>query len=114
MILLYTWRYVLSRTVFALFSFSYVTLRMRKKGYVVKQTEMSRKNPAAVALGRKGGEARAKKLTAAGRSESARRAVEARWAKTRELVDEITERSKELEKRALARLRKMKKERTRP
>lgn len=41
------------------------------------------KNPHAVALGReggkKGGAARAKKLTAAQRSESARRAVLARW-----------------------------------
>ena len=41
------------------------------------------KNPAAVALGRlggkKGGPARAKKLTAEQRSEIARRAAEARW-----------------------------------
>ena len=47
-----------------------------------------RKNPAAVALGRKGGlkggPARAKKLTAEQRSESARRAVLARWAKVKE------------------------------
>jgi hypothetical protein len=44
---------------------------------------MRKKNPAAVALGRlgglKGGKARAKKLTAKERSESARRAVNARW-----------------------------------
>lgn len=44
-----------------------------------------RKNPAAVALGRKGGlkggPARAKKLTPEERSESARKAVIARWAK---------------------------------
>lgn len=43
------------------------------------------KNPAAVALGRKGGQkggpARAAKLTAEQRSESARNAVKARWAK---------------------------------
>jgi len=43
-----------------------------------------RKNPAAVALGRKGGKiggpARAAKLTAEERSESARKAVTARWA----------------------------------
>ena len=43
------------------------------------------KNPAAVALGRKGGKkggpARAAKLTAEQRSESARKAVQARWAK---------------------------------
>ena len=43
------------------------------------------KNPAAVALGRlggkKGGEARAKKLTKEQRSEIARKAAEARWKK---------------------------------
>jgi hypothetical protein len=43
-----------------------------------------RKNPAAVTLGRKGGlkggPARAKKLTAKERSDSARKAVLARWA----------------------------------
>ena len=45
------------------------------------------KHPAAVALGRlgglKGGPARAKKLTAEERSESARKAVKARWAKAK-------------------------------
>lgn len=45
------------------------------------------KNPAAVALGRKGGlkggPARAKKLTAKERSESARKAVLARWKKAK-------------------------------
>jgi hypothetical protein len=44
-----------------------------------------KKNPAAVALGRlggaKGGRARAAKMTAAERSESARQAVLARWRK---------------------------------
>jgi hypothetical protein len=44
-----------------------------------------KKDPAAVALGRKGGKkggpARAAKLTPAQRSESARKAVRARWAK---------------------------------
>lgn len=43
------------------------------------------KNPAAVALGRKGGlkggKARASKLTAEERSEAARKAAKARWAK---------------------------------
>jgi len=47
--------------------------------------EKATKNPAAVALGRKGGQkggpARAAKLTAEQRSESARKAVQARWAK---------------------------------
>jgi hypothetical protein len=45
------------------------------------------KDPAAVALGRKGGKvggpARAAKLTAEQRSESARNAVQARWAKAK-------------------------------
>jgi len=46
-----------------------------------------KKNPHAVALGRrgasKGGQARALALTAAQRSDSARKASEARWAKWR-------------------------------
>jgi hypothetical protein len=49
-----------------------------------------RKDPAAVALGRKGGikggPARAAKLTPKQRSESARKAVQARWAKAKEGV----------------------------
>jgi hypothetical protein len=48
-----------------------------------------KKDPAAVALGRKGGKkggpARAAKLTQAQRSESARKAVLARWAKAKTL-----------------------------
>jgi hypothetical protein len=47
----------------------------------------TKKNPAAVALGRlgglKGGKARAAKLSPEQRSEIARRAVLARWAKNR-------------------------------
>ena len=47
-----------------------------------------RKNPMAVALGRKGGlkggPARAKKLTPEQRSESARKAVLARWARIKD------------------------------
>jgi hypothetical protein len=47
--------------------------------------DTSSKNPAAVALGRlgglKGGKARAKKLTKEQRSEIARKAATARWAK---------------------------------
>lgn len=76
---------------------------------MIKLLAMSPKNPAAVALGRKGGKATAENRTPEQRSEAARKAVEARWAKTRELVDEINERSKKLEKRAVARLRKTKK-----
>lgn len=40
-----------------------------------------KKDPAAVALGRKGGKATAKKRTSKERSEAARKAVLARWAK---------------------------------
>ncbi|MCH8863516.1 MAG: RNA-binding protein [Proteobacteria bacterium] len=39
------------------------------------------KNPAAVALGRMGGKARAEKLTAERRSEIAKQAAEKRWSK---------------------------------
>jgi hypothetical protein len=63
---------------------------------------MTPKNPAAVALGRKGGKATAEKRTAEERSEAARKAVEARWAKTKKLVEEITIGSKELLKRTKA------------
>lgn len=52
---------------------------------------VKRKNPAAVALGRKGGKkggfARAAKLSPAQRSESARKAVLARWARAKESSD---------------------------
>jgi hypothetical protein len=61
---------------------------------------------------RKGGQARARKLTPEERSESARKAVEARWAKTRKLVDEISTGTKALlrkSKAAEARLAKQKK-----
>jgi hypothetical protein len=46
-----------------------------------KNGHMSRKNAAAVELGRRGGRATAAKLTAQERKESARRASLARWAK---------------------------------
>ncbi len=42
---------------------------------------MPKKNPAAVALGRIGGKATAEKRTPQERTEAARRAVGARWAK---------------------------------
>jgi hypothetical protein len=49
------------------------------------EPEEREKDPAAVALGRKGGlkggKARAEKMTPEERSESARKAVQARWAK---------------------------------
>ena len=49
----------------------------------VKQRQGDMKNPHAVALGRRGGKARAKSLTAEKRSEGARKAVLARWPKRR-------------------------------
>jgi len=42
---------------------------------------MSRKNPAAVSLGRKGGKARAKSTTPEQRSDIARKGAAARWKK---------------------------------
>jgi hypothetical protein len=60
---------------------------------------MARKNAAAVELGRKGGKATAKTLTVEQRIESARRAAQARWAKTEKLVAEITEGTKALLKK---------------
>ena len=47
-------------------------------------------------FGKEGGKARAKNMTAQQRADAARKAVEARWAKRRKLVDEITEKSKQL------------------
>jgi hypothetical protein len=42
-----------------------------------------KKNPAAVSLGRKGGQTRAKKLTKEELSEQGRKAIQARWEKYR-------------------------------
>lgn len=61
---------------------------------------------------RKGGKARAKKLTPEQRTESARKAVEARWEKQRKLAKEIKEGSAALLRKAQAaqaRLAKIKK-----
>ncbi len=44
---------------------------------------MTKKDPNAVALGKKGGVARNAKMTAEQRSEAARKAVNARWARHR-------------------------------
>ena len=46
-----------------------------------------KKNPAAVQLGRKGGKARAKRLTAEERQAGARQAARARWAKKKPATD---------------------------
>ena len=72
---------------------------------MVQMLAMSPKNAAAVALGRKGGQARAKKLTPEELSQSARKAVEARWAKQKKLVEEIMEGTKELLKTSKANAR---------
>jgi len=45
-----------------------------------------RKNPAAVALGRKGGKASAEKLTDEERREKARKAAQTRWAKKKNSI----------------------------
>ncbi len=61
--------------------------------------EPPKKNPAAVALGRlggkKGGKARAAKMTPEERSEAARRAALARWAPVTGLAAEPTEEDEE-------------------
>ena len=67
---------------------------------------MRGKNSAAVELGRLGGKARARKLTPEQRQEAARKAVEARWAKQRELVNEITVGTRNLLKLSKANARK--------
>jgi hypothetical protein len=57
------------------------------------QDKRARKNPAAVALGRKGGRkggpARAASMTPEERSESARKAVLARWEKARKQAENL-------------------------
>jgi hypothetical protein len=50
---------------------------------------MSPKNRAAVALGRRGGKATAENRTAKQRSEAARKAVKARWAKADQLLNKL-------------------------
>lgn len=70
---------------------------------------MSPKNPAAVALGRRGGKARVRNQTPEQRTQSARNAAEARWAKEkaelREVTTEIVEGTKRLEARIAARVK---------
>jgi len=70
---------------------------------------MSPKNAAAVALGRRGGRATAKNRTAEQRSDSARKAVEARWDKLKRLAAEIDEGTKALLNKNAAHARRMKK-----
>jgi hypothetical protein len=56
-----------------------------------------------------GGKARAAKLTKAQRKAIGKKAIAARWEKTKKLVDEITEGTKALEKKARARAKAAKK-----
>jgi hypothetical protein len=65
-----------------------------------KSDAMARKDPAAVALGRRGGQARAKNMSAKERQEAARKAVEARWARTKKKIDSLTEQTQTLERKA--------------
>lgn len=63
-----------------------VDLNQLAKSIVDEATDTPEKDPAAVALGRKGGKkggkARAARMTAEQRSESARKAAQARWKKS--------------------------------
>ncbi len=52
---------------------------------IVNSKNYMKKNKAAVQLGRRGGNATAKKLTAEQRKQSARKAAQARWAKRKKL-----------------------------
>jgi hypothetical protein len=71
-----------------------------------KKASMAEKNAAAVSLGSKGGKATARNRTPEERADAARKAVQARWAKTKKLVAEIKEGTKELLKTAKANARK--------
>jgi hypothetical protein len=73
---------------------------------------MSPKDSAAVSLGRKGGKATARNRSPEERTEAARKAVEARWAKQRAELKELNEGAKELLRAAQARLAKQKKAKT--
>ena len=61
------------------------SLNIRTAAYrlVPMGEEKKRKNPAAVALGRRGGKQTAQNLTPEQRSGMARKAVQARWAKAK-------------------------------
>jgi hypothetical protein len=69
-------------------SIDFACLLQERSRIIAAMPRPKKKNPAAVALGRKGGKkggpARAASMTAEERSESARRAVAARWERYRE------------------------------
>jgi hypothetical protein len=90
----------------------YVALRIVHVEARDKNALMTPKNSAAVELGRRGGEARARKLTPEERREAARKAVEARWAKHRKLAAEISEGTSNLLRIAKANDRKAAKARS--
>jgi len=77
---------------------------------------MSPKNAAAVQLGRKGGKATAQNRTKEERSAAARKAVEARWARTKKKIDSLTEQTQTLERkvRANSEAREAKQKKTNP
>ncbi len=60
-----------------------VTVAKIATGEIEDKTDDNGKNKAAVELGRKGGKARAAKMTPEQRSEIARNAAKARWTKDR-------------------------------
>lgn len=53
-------------------------------------------------LGKKGGKARAERMTPEQRSEAGRKAVEARWARTKKKIDSLTEQTQTLERKVKA------------
>jgi hypothetical protein len=57
------------------------TRKVKRRGLLRYNPCMAKKNPHAVALGRKGGKARAERLTPKELSDQGRKAVLARWKK---------------------------------
>jgi hypothetical protein len=86
---LYTQRCVWSRSLCNPVFTALRTAAYRHTNYCDTIRDMSPKNPAAVALGRRGGKATAENRTAEQRSEAARKAVKARWAKADELLNKL-------------------------
>jgi hypothetical protein len=85
---------------------AYEPLRIEASTGMIKMAVMTPKDPAAVALGRRGGKARVKNQTAEQRKESARRAAQARWAKEKKhiegVIHQITQGTKQLLKASKA------------
>lgn len=66
---------------------SIVKRLLRTAEHLSNTLGMAKKNPAAVALGRKGGKASAKNRTAEERKDHARKAARARWSKRKKISD---------------------------